>query len=75
MSPRRTLILASFAFALLWTAGMCWWNAPMSGASTVILATMGAIEGFVWFWAMHACLKWAGLLPAEPKPVAVADVP
>ena len=74
MSPRRTLILASFAFALLWTAGMCCWNAPLPSASMAILAIIGAIEGFVWFWAMRACLAWAGLL-AEPKPVAVADVP
>jgi hypothetical protein len=74
MSPRRTLILASFAFALLWTAGMCWWNAPMPRASMAVLAVIGAIEGFVWFWAMRVCLTWAGLL-AEPKPVAVSDVP
>ncbi len=46
-----------------------------AGASMAILAIIGAIEGFVWFWAMRACLVWAGLLPAEPKPVAVADVP
>jgi hypothetical protein len=67
-------MLASTAFAILWTAAMCWWNAPMPGASLTALAIIGALEGFAWFWAMRACLSWAGLL-AEPEPVTVADVP
>jgi hypothetical protein len=41
MSPRHRLILVSFAFALLWAAGMCWWNAPLGTASVAILRAGG----------------------------------
>ena len=52
MSPQRRLILASIAFAVLWTAFMIWWNAP-GFAGAIILAFSGALAGTLWFFGMR----------------------
>lgn len=53
MFSRRTLILASFAFAVVWTAGMVWWNSPTTTAGMVILTLTGAIAGMLWYRGMR----------------------
>ena len=52
MSPQRRLILASIFFAVFWTAGMIWWNAPAI-AGAIILMFAGALAGTLWFFAMR----------------------
>jgi hypothetical protein len=48
---RNLRIATAVAFAVLWTAWMLWWSYPDRGvAHTVILATMGAILGVLWYW-------------------------
>jgi len=53
MFSRRNLILASFAFAGMWTAGMVWWNSPMTTAGVVILMITGALAGILWYRGMR----------------------
>jgi hypothetical protein len=53
MSPQRRLIFASVAFAVLWTAGMIWWNSPMETAGAVILMIAGALAGLLWYFGMR----------------------
>lgn len=53
MNPKNTLVLSAIAFAVLWTAFMLWWNAPIDTAMVVILAISGAVAGVLWYWAMR----------------------
>jgi hypothetical protein len=53
MNPKSTLVIASIAFAVLWTVFMLWWNAPMDTAKVVILAISGALAGVLWYWGMR----------------------
>jgi hypothetical protein len=57
MSSQRRLILASLLFAVLWTAGMIWWNSPMETARVVILMASGAIAGTLWYFVMRWWMK------------------
>ncbi|MBX9778411.1 MAG: hypothetical protein K2Y71_28890 [Xanthobacteraceae bacterium] len=54
MSPKTTLILASIAFAVLWTAFMIW-QTSNGMANTIILMVSGAIAGVLWYFGM----RWA----------------
>jgi membrane protein DedA with SNARE-associated domain len=58
MSPRTTLVLSSILFAVLWTAGMLWWSAPLDAASTVILIVAGGIVGLLWYWLFGRWFRW-----------------
>jgi hypothetical protein len=53
MSSNGRLKLASFAFAMMWVAGMIWWQSPMTTAKMVILAMAGALAGTVWYCGMR----------------------
>jgi hypothetical protein len=50
-----SLRLASLAFAVLWTAWMLWWTAPLAVANTIILVICGAFAGLLFYWAIG---KW-----------------
>ena len=52
MSQKITLILASIAFAVLWTAYMIW-QTSTGMANTVILIIAGAIAGVLWYLGMR----------------------
>jgi hypothetical protein len=47
----RNRFWSAVAFAVLWTAFMLWWSYPDRGvAHVIILSTMGAILGVLWYW-------------------------
>ena len=54
MSEKITWILASIAFAVLWTAYMIW-QTSTGMANVVILIVCGAIAGTLWYFGM----RWA----------------
>jgi hypothetical protein len=49
---RTTLILASIAFAVLWTAYMVW-TTSTGMANTIIFMVCGAIAGTLWYFGMR----------------------
>ncbi len=51
---------ASVLFAVLWTAGMLWWNAPLQAAETVILVIAGGIAGLLWYLVMRMFMRRMG---------------
>ena len=59
MSSDRMLIVASFAFAVLWTAAMISWNSP-GFAGAVILIIAGALCGIGWYAGMRLWMTWSG---------------
>jgi hypothetical protein len=44
---------AAILFAVLWTAGMLWWNAPLDTVEIVMLVIAGALAGVMWYFAMR----------------------
>jgi hypothetical protein len=58
MESQRSLIFASFAFALLWVAGMLWWNAPTSTVRAVLIIILGALAGLLWYGAMKMWMRY-----------------
>ena len=58
MELQRSLIAASFGFALLWVAGMLWWNGPMSTARAVLLIILGAFAGLLWYCGMRLWMRY-----------------
>ena len=56
MPPDRNLIVASVAFAILWTAAMIWWNAP-GVAGAIIFMIAGAFCGVGWYAGMRLWTK------------------
>jgi hypothetical protein len=58
MHPETRLKLSSLAFAVMWTAMMWWWNAPLETAGLVILAIAGAICGLLWYWLYGKWFRW-----------------
>jgi len=52
ITPHNSLVLASIAFAVLWTLGMIWWTGTET-ANIVITSIAGAIAGLLWFYAMR----------------------
>ena len=58
MSDQVPLTLLSFIGAVLWTAGMLWWSAPLDTAAVTIWVVAGALFGFLWHWAMSRWLRW-----------------
>jgi len=58
MDSQRNLVLGSFAFALLWVAGMIWWSAPMSIARAVAITIVGVFAGLLWYLAMRLWMNW-----------------
>jgi hypothetical protein len=59
MSADRRLIVASFVFAILWTAGMIWWNAP-GLAGSIIMMIAGVFCGIGWYAGMRLWMTWCG---------------
>lgn len=59
MSADRMLVVASFVFAILWTAAMIWWNAP-GIAGAIILMIAGALCGIGWYYGMRLWMTWFG---------------
>jgi hypothetical protein len=45
-------MIASIFFAVFWSAGMIWWNAP-GVAGAIVLMVGGALTGTGWFFAMR----------------------
>jgi len=62
MIPQRRLMIASIFFAVFWTAGMYWWNAPTL-AGAVILMFAGALAGTLWYFGMRWWMN--KLMPSE----------
>jgi hypothetical protein len=56
MSQKITLILASIAFAVLWSAYMIW-QTSTGTANTVILVVCGAIAGVLWYFGMRKAMS------------------
>lgn len=54
MSDKITWILASIAFAVLWTAYMVW-QTSTGMAHTIIIMVCGSIAGVLWYFGM----RWA----------------
>jgi hypothetical protein len=52
MTQKISLILASIAFTVLWTAGMIVWNVS-TFAGAVILMFAGALAGTLWYFGMR----------------------
>jgi hypothetical protein len=52
VTPQRSLILASIAFAVLWTLGMIWWTGTQT-ANIISLSIAGAVAGVLWYFAMR----------------------
>jgi hypothetical protein len=52
MTPHTRLVLASVAFAVLWTLGMLWWTGTQT-ANIVITSISGAVAGVLWYFAMR----------------------
>jgi hypothetical protein len=50
MAVSTRLKLSAVLFAVLWTAGMWFWDGPRDVAGTVILALTGTLAGFLWYW-------------------------
>ena len=58
MTPRSRLALASVGFAVLWTAFMWWWSAPLETGPVILLLIIGVIAGFGWYWGMSKWAQW-----------------
>jgi hypothetical protein len=52
MTPQIRLLLASLAFAVLWTLGMLWWTGTET-ANIVVTSIAGAMAGVLWYLAMR----------------------
>jgi hypothetical protein len=44
---------AAILFAILWIAGMLWWNTPLHPAGAVILVIAGGFAGLLLYFAMR----------------------
>jgi hypothetical protein len=56
MPSQRTLILASIAFAVLWTAAMIWFAWPMPAPAMIVPMIAGVFAGIFWFTAMRVVM-------------------
>lgn len=54
LSRTQTAVL----FAVLWTAWMLWWAAPLDMADIIILPVIGALLGLGWYWTFEPVTKW-----------------
>jgi hypothetical protein len=52
MSPKSQLMLASIAFAALWSAAMAWWMVDKDTPEMAILIAMGPMVGIAWYFGM-----------------------
>jgi len=51
---------SAFLYAVLWTAGMIWWDAPLDAVKIVIWGIAGALNGLLWYWLMSLWLRRQG---------------
>jgi hypothetical protein len=58
MSEQRRLVFASLLFAVLWAAGMLWWESPLDTAEAIIIVIAGAVAGIFWYAAMRWWMRW-----------------
>ena len=56
MPSQPTLILASIAFAVLWTAAMIWLSWPMPAPAMIVPMIAGVLAGIFWFTAMRVVM-------------------
>jgi len=56
MPSQRTLILASIAFSVLWTAGMISLSWPMPTPVIIVPVISGVLAGIFWFTAMRVVM-------------------
>jgi len=50
MSPRSNRVLTAVVFAVLWTAGMLFWSAPINLHTVITTCITGAIAGLLIYW-------------------------
>lgn len=58
MSRKTQLMLASVAFAVIWTAAMYWWLAVKDIVGATILLLEGTIVGLGWYFGMRMWSRW-----------------
>ena len=52
-STKMVRIRDGLIFAILWTAAMWWWEAPLDTPAIMILMITGALAGLGWSLAFH----------------------
>jgi hypothetical protein len=57
MNPEKRLLLASIAFAVLWTVGMIWWS-DRTPVSIIAWLIGGALIGVFWYYTMRWFMRW-----------------
>ena len=55
---RTALALSSVFFAVLWTALMMWWAAPLDLPEVVILVVAGSLAGLIWHLLYGRWYRW-----------------
>lgn len=55
-----SLRISAVLFAVLWTAGMLWFNAPIELHKLIIWSGAGIAAGFIWFWLTGKWMKYVG---------------
>jgi hypothetical protein len=77
VATRCTLIVAAVAAlapAVLWVAGLDWWDEPLPLTSTSILMLLGGLQGLAWYWVIRRWMAWSGVLADEAKPYSSGSV-
>ena len=59
-----SLRISAVFFAVLWTAGMLWFDAPIELHKLIIWSIAGAIAGLLWYWVFAKWMKRVGMLRA-----------
>ena len=52
-STKMVRLRDGLTFAILWTAAMWWWEAPLDTPAIMILMITGALAGLGWSLAFH----------------------
>jgi hypothetical protein len=65
VDPTSQLKWSSVAFAVLWTAGMIWWNGDFAVVNIIILTICGAVAGYLWYRLMYWRFRRMGMLSRE----------
>jgi hypothetical protein len=52
MTSQTSLVFASVAFAVLWTAGMIWW-AGIETDNIIGFTMAGVLAGVLWYFGMR----------------------
>lgn len=55
-----SLRISAVLFAVLWTVGMLWFNAPFELHKLIIWSVAGVVAGYVWYWLMVKWMNYVG---------------